>query len=156
MVVMHPAVEPLTLYDCDLMAWYEDTLAKLRSGQLQQVDLDHLIEELEGLAGRDKRELKSRLEVLMAHLLKRIYIKSPNDHRGWELTIREQRRRLHDLLEQSPSLRNYWQDIFPETWQLTLSDLQEDYPETQFPKIWEFGTAIAELLSQPFWETPGK
>jgi hypothetical protein len=57
-----------------------------------------LIEEIEGLAGRDKRELESRLEVLLSHLLKRIYVKSENDIGGWELTIREQRNQLKKIL----------------------------------------------------------
>jgi hypothetical protein len=63
-----------------------------------------LIEEIEGLAGRDRRELKNLIRVLLAHLLKRIYVKSPDNYRGWEIMIREQRQQLRDLLEQSPGL----------------------------------------------------
>ena len=45
------------LYDRDLALWYADTLAKLKAGVLDQLDTGHLIEEIEGLAARDRREL---------------------------------------------------------------------------------------------------
>jgi hypothetical protein len=38
------------------------------------LDVENLVEELEGLAGRDKRELKNRLRTLLEHLLKRLYV----------------------------------------------------------------------------------
>lgn len=65
-----------TLYEQDLVAWFDDTVARLKVGKFHEVDIESLIEEVEGLAGRDRRELKSRLRVLLAHLLKRIYVRS--------------------------------------------------------------------------------
>lgn len=140
-----------TLYDQDLNAWFSDTLIKLRTGQLHAIDIEHLIEEIEGLAGRDKRELESRLDVLLSHLLKRIYVKSQNDFRGWELTIREQRKELKLLLEQSPSLESYLAQKFFETWKAALLEVREDYPKSQFPDQWEFTQDIEALLNQSFW-----
>lgn len=140
-----------TLYEQDLNAWFDDTLTKLRAGQLHAIDVAYLIEEIEGLAGRDKRELTSRLRVLLAHLLKRIYINSKDNNRGWELTIREQRRELQLLLQQSPSLKNYLIENFYEVWKTALSDAREDYPKSQFPDQWEFARDVEALLNQIFW-----
>jgi hypothetical protein len=56
-----------TLYDTDLNLWLETLISQLRAGDLQNVDLENLIEELEGLGGRDRRELKNRLTVLVEH-----------------------------------------------------------------------------------------
>jgi hypothetical protein len=39
------------LYEQDLVAWCEDTVAKLKTGCLNEVDINSLIEEIEGLAG---------------------------------------------------------------------------------------------------------
>lgn len=139
-------------YEQDLAAWYADTIAKLKAGSFHKIDIDSLIEEIEGLAGRDRRELENRLEVLLTHLLKRLYVESPSDYRGWELTIREQRRQLQKLLKQSPSLRNYWIDAFPETWANALSDVQEDYPQAEFPNQWRFSQNIDALLHEKFWQ----
>jgi hypothetical protein len=143
-----------TLYERDLVAWCEDTVAKLKAGEFQEIDIDSLVEEIEGLAGRDKRELESRLEVLLCHFLKRIYVESPNDYRGWEMTIREQRRQLQKLLKQSPSLQNHLIQNFSQMWGNALSDTREDYPKTQFPDEWMFSAEIDDLLSEKFWLGP--
>ncbi|MBV8883827.1 MAG: DUF29 domain-containing protein [Chroococcidiopsidaceae cyanobacterium CP_BM_RX_35] len=143
-----------TLYEQDLVAWFDDTAAKLKQKRFDEIDIDSLVEEIEGLAGRDRRELKNRLEVMINHLLKRLYVNLPNDYRGWEVTIREQRRQLRILLEQSPSLRNDWIKVFPASWQNALSDIREDYPESQFPNEWQYSTEIDGLLNEKFWQKP--
>lgn len=140
-----------TLYEKDLAAWFDDTATKLKQRRFDEIDIDRLAEEIEGLAGRDRRELKNRLEILLTHFLKRLYVHSPNDDRGWEITIREQRRQISTLLEQSPSLRNYFMEIFPTCWQNALSDVREDYPESQFPDEWQANLEIESLLTDKFW-----
>jgi hypothetical protein len=51
---MTQTVSKQTLYDTDLNLWLETVISQLRSGDLQNVDIENLIEELEGLAGRDR------------------------------------------------------------------------------------------------------
>jgi hypothetical protein len=142
-----------TLYEQDLVAWFDDTVAKLKQKRFDEIDVDSLVEEVEGLAGRDRRELENRLNVLLVHLLKRLYVGSLNDYRGWELTIREQRKQIQTLLKQSPSLRNSLIEVFPDVWQSALSEIQEDYPKTQFPDEWQYSTEIDVLLNEKFWES---
>jgi Domain of unknown function DUF29 len=48
-----------TLHDEDLLAWAERQAALLRAGQLDRLDLEHLIDELEAMAGKLRRELKN-------------------------------------------------------------------------------------------------
>jgi Domain of unknown function DUF29 len=139
------------LYQRDFVAWCDDTIAKLKAGCFDEIDLESLVEEIEGLAGRDKRELESRLEVLLSHLLKRIYVQSPDDYRGWEITIREQRRQLEKLLKQSPSLRNYWVEVFPECWENALSDTRDDCPLVEFPNQLNYSTDVDFLLREKVW-----
>ncbi|PSR15867.1 DUF29 domain-containing protein [filamentous cyanobacterium CCP3] len=148
---MVKATSPPTLYQQDLVAWCDDTVAKLKAGDFAAVDVKALIEEIEGLAGRDRRELKSRFRVLLAHLLKRLYVAAPEDYRGWEITIREQRRQLLDLLEQSPSLRNEAELVFPKCWAEALASVREDYPQTVFPDRWPGSTDLDALLSKKVW-----
>jgi Domain of unknown function DUF29 len=139
------------LYKQDIVAWCDDTVTKLKAGHFDEIDMDSLIEEIEGLAGRDRRELKNRFRVLLAHLLKRIYVESPDDYRGWEITIREQRQQLLDLLEQSPSLRNEVAAIFSKCWNEALASVREDYPQGEFPDEWQFNREIDGLLREKFW-----
>jgi hypothetical protein len=142
---------PQKLYHQDLVAWCADTVAKLKAGDFHEIDIDGLIEEIEGLAGRDRRELKTRLRVLLAHLLKRLYVESSDNYRGWEITIREQRQQLLDLFEQSPSLRNDVAFLFDKCWAEALAIVREDYPQTEFPVKWELSREIDVLLSEKFW-----
>lgn len=145
------AVQNQQLYERDFCLWVADTVTKLKGRKFDQLELENLIEEIEALGGRDRRELQSRLRVLLSHLFKRCYVSSPHNFRGWEVTIREQRRELQILLEQSPSLKPYLFEVFDKSWQYALSEIREDYPSVQFPDICPFPQDINALLSKRFW-----
>ena len=142
----------LSLYDRDQYLWLEEAIAKLRVQDFQGLDLVHLIEELEIVAGRDRAEIESRLGVLLAHLLKRLYVQSDYDYRGWEITIREQRRHLRIALQQSPSLKRFFVEAFDRAWLDALIEVREDYPQVLFPDQWQLSQDVDLLLTQKFWE----
>ncbi len=120
-------ISPQTnLYERALNLWVEDTITKLKARDLDNLDIENLIEELEGLAGRDKRELESCLYTLLGHLLKQIYLDMPQEFNGWQCTIREQRRQLKSLLKQSLSLKNIWIDSFNEAITDAIKDIRID------------------------------
>jgi hypothetical protein len=149
---MTQAITKLSLYDRDQHLWLEEAIAKLRVKDFQSLDLVHLIEELEIVAGRDRAEIENRLGVLLAHLLKRLYVQSEYDYRGWEVTIREQRRHLKIALQQSPSLKRFFVEAFDRAWQDALIEVREDYPQVAFPDRWQFSQDVEILLTQRFWE----
>lgn len=96
--------EHKALYDTDFFRWTEEQAAALRAGRLEDLDLSNLAEEIESLGRSDRREIESRLGVLLMHLLKWRY--QPQKRSGsWETTIRTQRREIEKLLNDSPSLR---------------------------------------------------
>ncbi len=140
------------LYDQDLALWLADTIEQLQAGALGKLDVEHLIEELEGLAGRDRNELENRLDVLLAHALKRRYLNSADDYRGWEITLREQQKRIRRLLKQSPSLKNYLSEVFDEVWQDALADVCKAYPDADFPAESPFSRDLELLLTTEFWQ----
>ena len=149
---MTQSITKLSLYDRDQHLWLEEAIAKLRVKDFQSLDLVHLIEELEIVAGRDRAEIETRLGVLLAHLLKRLYVQSEYDYRGWEITIREQRRHLRIALQQSPSLKRFFVEAFDRAWQDALIEVREDYPQVTFPDRWQFSQDVEILLTQRFWE----
>ena len=55
------------LYETDFYAWANEQAALLRGGKLPEADIAHIAEEIESM---EKRELVSRLTVLLLHLLK--------------------------------------------------------------------------------------
>jgi hypothetical protein len=140
-----------TLYEQDFNLWLEAVAAKLKARDLDHLDWENLVEEIESLGKREKRELIHRLEILLAHLLKRIYIDSAYDNRGWELTIQEQRRQLQLQLKQSPSLKLYFTEVFDDCWQYALSQVRQEYAKVPFPDQWEFSHAVEALLADEFW-----
>ena len=86
------------LYEADETAWLEATADLARCGRLAEIDADTLAEYLTDMAKRDRRDVFSRLVVLLTHLLKWEY--QPTHRSGsWRATIREQRRELRQLLE---------------------------------------------------------
>lgn len=95
------------LYDQDFYLWLEQTVKSLCLKQFTDLDLEHLIEEIEAMGRSEKREIKSRLEVIFEHLLKLKYWLSEKEHnaRGWRRTVIEQRRQLKGVLADSPSLK---------------------------------------------------
>jgi hypothetical protein len=102
------------LHEQDFYAWTQQQLALLRMGDFSKVDIKNLIDEVESMGASERKELISRLEVLLAHLLKWQF-QPKRRRRSWELTIQEQRSRLVDLLDENPSLGN------PETLQANLA-----------------------------------
>ncbi|MFS2004355.1 DUF29 domain-containing protein [Duganella sp. CT11-25] len=91
------------LYEADFLAWINTQAELLRAKHFDQLDLENLVEELEGMARKEKHELKHRLEQLIMHLLK-CKLQPEHISGSWRGTIREQRIRIQDLLEAMPSL----------------------------------------------------
>ncbi len=57
------------LYDQDFYAWTQTTADLLRAGKWDDLDREALAEEIESLGKGQHRELGSRLDVLVMHLL---------------------------------------------------------------------------------------
>jgi hypothetical protein len=95
-----------SLYEQDFHQWTQQMATALRNGHFDQIDIENIAEEIESLGRSDKRELKSRLTVLLMHLLKWHYQPEKRSN-SWQATIIEQRIRILDLLSESPSLVSY-------------------------------------------------
>jgi Domain of unknown function DUF29 len=108
--------EMQNLYDQDFYCWALETASALRPGRIGEVDLYHVAEEIEGMANRDLRVLKSRLERILEHKLKLQFISGPVRERNeatWTGSISRQQSAIEDLLAQSPSLRPRVQELIP-------------------------------------------
>lgn len=102
------------LYERDETAWLEVMSALAANGRYEEIDYQHLSEYLADLAKRDRREVFSRLVVLVSHLLK--WDHQPELRCGsWRGTIRKQRRELRQLLE-SGTLRNHAEAVLADAY----------------------------------------
>ena len=99
-----------SLYDRDYVLWIETTIEQLRQQNFDQVDWENVLDEFESMSKRDRRSIKSNLVILLLHLLKWEF--QPKMRSGsWTGSIIEHRQRLRDLLDDSPSLRNYVTEV---------------------------------------------
>jgi hypothetical protein len=97
------------LYETDFYVWTQEQARLLRERRFDDLDLDNLVDEVQSVGSSEKREIRNRLVVLIAHLLK---WKFQPGGRGssWIQTIFEQRQQITDIITASPSLRRYQQD----------------------------------------------
>lgn len=149
---MNHVSQKQTLYDQDFDLWLAETIEHLKNHRFDQVDIKNVIEELDALSKSQKRELLNRLDTLLSHLLKRLYVPRLEDYRSWEITIREQRKQLSQLLEVSPSLKGNYGEYFALAWQSSLIEVKEDYPDIQFPERWQFSAELDAILTVRFWD----
>src|SRR5437764_9424156 len=135
------------LYERDETAWLEAMSALASSGRFAEMDYQHLSEYLADMAKRDRREVFSRLVVLLSHLLK--WEHQPERRSGsWRGTIREQRRELRQLIE-SGTLRNHAEAVLADAYaeaRRQAADETELSPDV-FPP--EDARGLAELLAEP-------
>ena len=97
-----PAKTPL--YEEDFYAWSQEQAAPLRAGKAAEADLDNIADEIESMGRTEKRELVSRLTVLLGRLVKWRFQPSKRG-RSWRLSIKGQRLDIRDLLDENPSLK---------------------------------------------------
>jgi hypothetical protein len=141
-----------SLHDRDFYGWVQSQVQLLKAGRFQDIDLINLIDEVESMGASERRELMSRLEVLIVHLLKWKY-QPLRRGKSWRLTIQEQRSRLADHLIDNPSLSN--PDLMAEhiakayKYALILAQKQTNLSASVFPSACPFD--LAQILDEDYY-----
>src|ERR1700734_2693147 len=93
-----------TAYDKDVILWSQEQARLLRAGRFAELDIEHLADEIEDVGKSEKRELASRMAVLLAHLLK--WSRQPEKRSSsWRATIALQRKRIALAIKATRSLK---------------------------------------------------
>ena len=137
-------------YETDFYGWANEQAALLRAGRLDAADIENIAEEIASMGRSEKRELVSRLAVLLTHLLK--WRHQPGGRgSSWRASIRVQRKRLADHLTDNPSLKSKIAEAMSRAYEeavviaadetkLGEAAFQADYP-------WSFD----EIMDADFW-----
>lgn len=138
---MAAAVEtPLeVLYEQDETAWLETMSLLAAEGRVSEMDIGNLRDYLSDMARRDRREVLSRLSVLIAHLLKWRY--QPSRRSGsWRETVELQRQELAEVME-SGTLRNHAAEVLPKAYGngVRQAAAETGLDESTFPDECPFG-----------------
>lgn len=121
------------LYEDDETAWLEQMADLVRERRIEEADLPNLAEFLSDMARRDRREVESRLAVLLAHLLKWRF-QPPHQSGGWKATLEVQRYEL-ELLLRSRTLRNHAEATLAEAYAAAMRQAAAEtaIPAASFP-----------------------
>ena len=113
--MIHSAIASLPdLYEEDETAWLDAIADLIQQGRYAELDYPHLAEFLTDMAIRDRREVESRLALLIAHVLKWTY-QPDKRSRSWRATIIEQRHELARNLGRGV-LRNHAKAVLAEAY----------------------------------------
>lgn len=137
-------------YDVDIIGWANEQARLLRAGLFSQLDIEHIADEIEDVGKSEKRELRSRMAVLLAHLLKWQY---QAGYRGnsWRRTIKIQRSGIEECLIETPSLKadlgqpHWWKRVWDEGVGIAVKETGLDC----FPESCPWG--FEQIMDSDFW-----
>jgi hypothetical protein len=143
-----------SLHDNDFYAWSLEQAALLRAGRGGEADLATIAEEIESMGKTEKRELVSRLTVLLLHLLK-LERQPAGRSNPWRLSIANARDEIADLLDDNPSLKPIIDDVMTSAYRYARrkAAIETDMAEDAFPTHcpWNFVRA----MNEGFWPDGG-
>ena len=137
-------------YEADFFGWANEQAALLRAGRLNEADIANIAEEIESMGKSEKRELISRLIVLLTHLLKWKY-QSKGRGPSWEATIKVQRNSLVRHMRDNPSLEPLLDEAMSDAYVDAVIEAAQEtrLPDATFPasREWTFD----EIMNSDFW-----
>jgi len=98
-------------YERDIYAWSKAQTDLLRARRFNEVDLEHLIEEIEDVGASLGRSVRNRTITIIEHLLKLEHAPATDPRAGWRQTVRTQRVKLRRAL--TPTLRRELETELP-------------------------------------------
>jgi Domain of unknown function DUF29 len=142
-----------TEYQRDFCQWIAQNVTLLRQGQLRDIDVANIAEELESMSISQHHALVNRLKILLMHLLK-WQCQPDRRSNSWRRTIVEQRQRIQQLLKTSPSLKYQMDEKITEAYEnaIWLATSETGLPESAFPQECPF--ELEQMLDKRYYPEP--
>ena len=93
-------------YSTDMNSWIKQTIGLLREERWNEIDVAHLIEEVEDLGKSERRGITSQITRLLLHVLKWQYQPKRRSD-SWLDSITDARTQIELAIEDSPSLKSH-------------------------------------------------
>jgi Domain of unknown function DUF29 len=142
-------------YETNFEAWVQQQADLFKQKRFEELDLAHLVEEIESLGKSERRSLASYLTVLLTHLLKwqyqpesQQYTSDGRPKGSWAGSITYNCIQIQKLLEDSPSLQNYLNKVILSSYQDAVRVAVRETGLDQFPDTCPF--TIEQILN-PDW-----
>ena len=141
------------LYESDFALWLEEQAQALKERRAAALDWDNLAEEIEGLVRSDRRALKSFLQNALVHMLELAYWEAEREHnqRQWRLHLINARDGITNIIEDSPSLKNYLAEILGVTYERARREA-ETLIGQQLPEKCEW--TLPQVRDDTFYPNP--
>ena len=139
-------------YDEDFYAWTQLQASLLREKKASNLDYANLAEEIESLGRSERKEVRSYLEGLILHLLTWRYQSAYRQaSHSWRDSIEENRARIPDCLDDSPSLRPQLPDLLRQCYPHARRGAAREtrLPLATFPETCPW--TVDQLLDATFW-----
>ena len=137
-------------HDEDFYGWAMANASLLKQGKTKEVDMEHIIEELEEMGRSEKYQLINRFSILMAHLLKWQFQHEMAGH-GRKCSIKDQRSKIKRLLQENPSLKPKIRESMSNGYMdaIILASKDTGFPENHFPPDCPY--AFEQLMDDTFY-----
>ncbi|NOT84195.1 MAG: DUF29 domain-containing protein [Methylococcaceae bacterium] len=137
-------------YERDFYGWTQEQAGLLRNGRLHDLDVENLLEEIEAMGRSEKRELQSRLTVLLIHLLKWHY--QPNRRgRSWQLTLKSQRMGVVQVINDNPGLKSKLNQCFVDAYNFAVIGASNETGIDEAAFCAECPWTIQQVIDQTFF-----
>ena len=136
------------LYDRDYNLWQQQEIAALRDRDSERLDWENLLIEIQEVGKSQKRALKNYTQRLIEHILKIKYWEAERARNlpHWRIEVRNFREQILDLLEDSPSLKNYLEQNSGDWYAKSISKMEQEFAISDRSLI-----EIAEILTLNFF-----
>ena len=117
------------LYNSDLNLWREQTAIAIQDKDIESLDWDGLLEEIEAMGASEKRALRSYTRRLIEHILKIKYwqLEQKYNKKHWEKEVINFRYEINQILKESPSLKNYFQQNYQDWYFNSVKAMKREF-----------------------------
>ena len=122
-------------YETDYFGWTREQADLLQKRDFENLDIEHLREEIESLGNSERNALESHFSILLIFLLKMEYQPSMRS-KSWENSVKNAKFRILRLIQKNPGLRPYLKDLITDAYYLARLDASSEtgLDEEAFPK----------------------
>jgi hypothetical protein len=142
-------------YTTDFNLWAQQTAQLLRERRWHEIDVEHLIEEVEDLGKSERRSITSQLTRLLLHLLKWHYQPQRRSD-SWLDSMTDARTQIALSIKDSPSLQSYPAEQLEACYQLACRHAakQTGRPLSIFPSACPY--PLARVLDEAWLPEEGE
>jgi hypothetical protein len=105
-----------SIHDEDFLRWTEQQADLLRAGRLAELDVAHLLEEVEDMGREQKVALQSLIRMILVHLLKLDFSPAREPRPKWTEEVMELRAQAESRIEDTPSLAHHADELYRKAW----------------------------------------